>query len=179
MDELQDGTGNPAHDRPVVLIGHSWGAWFSWFVAASYPQLVGKLILIGTPAFEENYVPLLRENRLRRLTAEEQQEFSHLGRPVDARSAKRPNASLSRLGDLAAKADTYDPMALDVALPSPSVCEQAGAIYEGVWPAAAAMRRTGDLLALTARIACRVIAIHGDRDPIRWFRRHPADRDSA
>lgn len=56
---------------PVVLIGHSWGAWLSCFVADSCPSLVRKLILIGAPAFEEKYVPLLRENRLKRLTPDE------------------------------------------------------------------------------------------------------------
>jgi pimeloyl-ACP methyl ester carboxylesterase len=43
---------------PVVLIRHSWGAWLSCFIAANYPQLVRKMILIGAPAFEEKYVPL-------------------------------------------------------------------------------------------------------------------------
>src|SRR5262245_47028892 len=28
---------------PVVLIGHSWGAWLSCLVAANYPQLVRKM----------------------------------------------------------------------------------------------------------------------------------------
>jgi pimeloyl-ACP methyl ester carboxylesterase len=63
---------------PVVLIGHSWGAWLSCFVAANHPQLVRKLILIGAPAFEEKYVPLLRENRLKRLAPEEREEFIYL-----------------------------------------------------------------------------------------------------
>ncbi len=34
---------------PVVLIGHSWGAWLNCFVAGSYPWLVRKLILIRAP----------------------------------------------------------------------------------------------------------------------------------
>ena len=33
---------------PVVLIGHSWGAWLSYIVAAKYPSLVRKLIMIGS-----------------------------------------------------------------------------------------------------------------------------------
>src|SRR3954454_11622430 len=32
---------------PAVLFCHSWGAWLSCLVAADYPLLVRKLILIG------------------------------------------------------------------------------------------------------------------------------------
>jgi pimeloyl-ACP methyl ester carboxylesterase len=32
---------------PVVLIGFSWGAWLSYIVAARYPALVRKLLLVA------------------------------------------------------------------------------------------------------------------------------------
>ena len=35
-------------DMPITLIGHSWGAWLVVFVAARYPQLVKKLILVSS-----------------------------------------------------------------------------------------------------------------------------------
>ncbi len=35
-------------DQPVTLIGHSWGAILGFIVAARYPGLVGKLILVGS-----------------------------------------------------------------------------------------------------------------------------------
>src|SRR5450759_1323153 len=38
---------------PLVLIGHSWGAWLSSIVAANYPILVRKLILVGSGPFAE------------------------------------------------------------------------------------------------------------------------------
>src|SRR5689334_10271462 len=38
---------------PVMCIGHSWGAWLSMLVAAAYPELVCKLILVGSGPFEE------------------------------------------------------------------------------------------------------------------------------
>jgi pimeloyl-ACP methyl ester carboxylesterase len=41
-------------------------------------------------------------------------------------------------------------------------------VYQGVWPAAAALRASGELLALAGRLACPVAALHGDSDP------HPA-----
>jgi pimeloyl-ACP methyl ester carboxylesterase len=47
----------------------------------------------------------------------------------------------------------------------PSISEKAGEIYAGVWPEAARMRHTGELLQLMARIECPVVAIHGEQDP--------------
>ena len=151
---------------PVVLIGHSWGAWLVCFVAAKYPALVRKMILIGAPAFEEKYVPLLRENRLERLTQDERQEFIFLADLLNRRGdVGEANTHLGRLGDLAGKTDTYDPIPLDFDLPRPSISDKGGEIYAGVWPEAAAMRRTGEILAVTTRIKCPVVAIHGDYDP--------------
>jgi pimeloyl-ACP methyl ester carboxylesterase len=37
---------------PVVLIGHSWGAWLSPVVAGRYPGLVRKLVLVASGPFE-------------------------------------------------------------------------------------------------------------------------------
>src|SRR5205085_315796 len=151
---------------PVVLIGHSWGAWLVCFIAAKYPQLVRKMILIGAPAFDEKHVPLLRENRLQRLAPEARQEFIELSellnRPSDAAEA---TARLGRLGELASNTDTYDPIPLDFDLPAPSIAEKGGEIYAGVWPEAAAIRRNGELLPIVSRIECAVVAIHGEYDP--------------
>jgi pimeloyl-ACP methyl ester carboxylesterase len=151
---------------PVVLIGHSWGAWLSCFVAADYPRLVRKLILIGAPACDEKYVPLLRETRLNRLAPEERQEFiglmEALNQPAEAADK---TARPGRLGKLASKTDRYDPIPLDFDLPAPSIAERAGQIYAGVWPEAAAIRRTGQLLPIVRRIECPVVAIHGEYDP--------------
>jgi pimeloyl-ACP methyl ester carboxylesterase len=151
---------------PVVLIGHSWGAWLSCLVAANHPQAVRKLILIGAPAFEEKYVPLLRDNRLKRLTPDERQEFidlaDRLNRRVEGGDA---TTDLRRLGELSGKADTYDPIPLDFDLPPPSIADKGGEIYAGVWPEAASMRRTGEFLRIAARIECPVVAIHGEYDP--------------
>jgi pimeloyl-ACP methyl ester carboxylesterase len=154
---------------PVVLIGHSWGAWLSCIVAATYPQLVRKLILIGTPPFEQKYVHLIRENRMKGLTHDEQQQFAYLADMLNSAEPGEAKVYLDRLGELVADADTYDPIAIDSLLPIPSISKTAGEIYAGVWPEAARMRQTGELLQLMARIECPVVAIHGEQDP------HPAE----
>ena len=107
-----------------MLIGHSWGAWLSCLVAANHPQLVRKMILIGPP-FEEKYVPLLRENRLKRLTPEERAEFLYLADMLNRRAeVEEATAYLGRLGDSAGKTDAYDPIPIDFDLPRPSICDK-------------------------------------------------------
>lgn len=137
---------------PVVLIGHSWGAWLSAIVTANYPTLVRKLILVGSGPFAEKYVELIAENRFRRLSQEEKEEFLHLVDMLNRAEAPDSNVSLSRLGELMHKADSYDPIdipndATDLDL----------------------VKNPGELLRLAATITCPVVAIHGDCDP------HPAE----
>ncbi len=154
---------------PLVLIGHSWGAWLSALVAAKYPALVRKLILVGSGPFEEKYVPSIAENRLKRLTLEEQKEFLHLAEMLNTATTTDNSVSLARLGELGQKSDSYDPIDMPEDLPPPGLAGiDAGQIYQGVWPEAARLRATGELLKLAATITCPVVAIHGDCDP------HPA-----
>jgi pimeloyl-ACP methyl ester carboxylesterase len=150
---------------PLVLIGHSWGAWLSSIVAANYPILVRKLILVGSGPFAEKYVELIAENRFRRLSQEEKEEFLYLVDVLNGAEAPDNNVSLSRLGELVHKADSYDPIDIPNDATDLDLVENPGEIYEGVWPEAARLRRTGELLRLAATITCPVVAIHGDCDP--------------
>ncbi len=149
---------------PALLVGHSWGAWLSCLVAARYPELVSKLILVGSAPFEARYAGQIYATRLSRLSEAEKAEFedsiSRLGDPA----AAGKNTAMARLGALASRADAYD---LDPA-GAGAVQFQAG-IYEKVWPEASDLRHSGRLLALADQIRCPVVAIHGDYDP------HPAE----
>ena len=153
---------------PVILIGHSWGAWLSALVTATYPELVRKLILVGSGPFEEHYVHKIVENRFKRFSSQEQEEYLHLVEVLNTSQTADSNLSLSRLGELAHKADSYDPIEMPKDTSSVDLVENPGEIYEGVWSEAARLRQTGELLALTSNIQCPVVAIHGDFDP------HPA-----
>ncbi len=57
-------------ELPVVLIGHSWGAWLSLILAAKHPLLVKKLILVGSGPFEEKYAAEISRARLDRMDKE-------------------------------------------------------------------------------------------------------------
>ena len=58
-------------DLPAVLIGFSWGAWLSFIVAARYPSLVQKLVLVGSGPFEHKYLRDIGVTRLSRLSENE------------------------------------------------------------------------------------------------------------
>ena len=154
-------------DRPVALIGFSWGAWLSFIVAARYPGLVRKLILVGSGPFEERYAAALQAARMGRLDEEERAEFLALLAALDDPAAGDRSARLARLGALTTKTDAYDPLP-DAAEEAERAAAQ-GDIFQGVWTAAAEMRKSGELLAFGKRIRCPVVAIHGDHDP------HPAE----
>jgi pimeloyl-ACP methyl ester carboxylesterase len=154
-------------DLPVVLIGFSWGAWLSFIAAARRPDLVEKLILVGCGPFQETYVAILHETRLERFTEEERRAFDDVVEALNDPGIGDKGRLMARLGALAEKSDSYDPIASEDE-ESDDVSLQ-GHVFQTVWQEAAKLRRSGALLELGRRIECPVVAVHGDYDP------HPAD----
>jgi pimeloyl-ACP methyl ester carboxylesterase len=153
-------------DPPVTLVGFSWGAWLSALVTARAPRLVKKLILVSSAPFEPRYVSQLGATRMGRLSAAEREEFDQILSILNDPQAGEKDRHLARLGQLASKADDYDHLD-GVEFPGDRV-GLSGEVFQGIWQAAAAMRRDGSLLEAVGQIACPVLAIHGDYDP------HPA-----
>jgi pimeloyl-ACP methyl ester carboxylesterase len=151
--------------RPTILIGSSWGAWLSTIVAARFPSLVARLILVGAGPFEDAYVAALTEARMSRLTSAEGAEYHALIDALGDPQRGDRDAALARLGALAHRTDTYAPLEMPA---RQAVAAPRGDIYGQVWEAAAALRRSGELLALAGQVRCPMVAIHGDYDP------HPA-----
>jgi pimeloyl-ACP methyl ester carboxylesterase len=151
-------------DLPVTLIGWSWGAWLGYILSARYPALVRKLILVGCPPLEERYAARIQSTRLSRLTKEQKRELDHLIVALEDPSPKDSNALLDRFGVVMSVADTFNPLPDD----GEEIPVQFD-VNQRVWSAAAALRASGELLALGKLIRCPVVAIHGDYDP------HPAE----
>jgi len=147
-------------DLPATLIGFSWGAWLGFIVAADYPALVRKLILIGSGGYEEKHAARILEARLSRLSEEERREVKSLGETLDDPAAGDRNTAFARFGALLSKADAYDPIVYES-----EVIDYRVDIFQSVWRDAAELRRSGKLLELGKRIECTVVAIHGDYDP--------------
>ncbi|MGC9522852.1 MAG: alpha/beta fold hydrolase [Anaerolineae bacterium] len=101
-----------------------------------------------------------------RLTNAEREEFARVVVALGDPAAADKDTLLARLGALSARTDTFE------ALPPADEADAIGPrgdVFQGVWATAAELRRSGALLALGRRIACPVVAIHGDYDP------HPAE----
>jgi pimeloyl-ACP methyl ester carboxylesterase len=149
---------------PVILIGHSYGAILSFLTAAKNPELVRKLIMVGSAPFEEKYVADIMKVRQSRLTDVENDRLSFL---MDAVGNPRGNEDgdvlFAQIGALLATADACDP------LPHYDDILYRYDIYEAVWPEVAALRKNGTLLEFGRKIRCPVTAIHGRYDP------HPAE----
>lgn len=151
-------------DLPVTLVGSSWGAMLGFIFSARFPELVRKLIMIGSPVFEEPYAAKIQETRFSRLDKQEKQEARCLAKALGDPTLRDKTAAFARLARLFTKADAYDPMTLDI-----EVLEHQYHVYQRVWSDALELRRSGSLVELGKRIRCPVVAIHGDYDP------HPAE----
>ena len=149
---------------PVALVGSSWGALLGFVFAARYPHLVRKLVLVGSGPFEEKYAAAITQTRLSRLSEAEAREAIDLRRALADAATPDKGALFARLGRLLARADSFDPLT-----PDDEVLDYQPGINQSVWADAAKLRVSGELLALGRKVACPVVAVHGDYDP------HPAD----
>lgn len=149
---------------PAVLVGWSWGAMLGFITAARHPELVKKLILVGSGSFEDHYAEVIMPLRLRRLEREEQAEAKKLMRTLADESLDDKSEVLQRFGSLMDKADTYEPIE-EVVNKSPCDFD----IHVNVWKDAQRLRDGGALLDMGKAIRCPVVALHGNHDP------HPAE----
>lgn len=148
---------------PVILVGYSWGAWLAYILTAKYPELVKKLILVGSGPFAAQYAEQIMDTRLNRLTDQDKNEANSLLKDLSEHKSDNQGL-LEKFGELISKADSYKPV-LDIDI---KIKVQQN-IYTSVWPEASELRKSGELLKLGEKIKCQVVAIHGDYDP------HPAE----
>ncbi len=152
---------------PVVLVGHSWGAWLSFILASREQSLVGSLVLVASGPFTEEYVPEIMKRRTARLTREERRESFAILDALErdkggAVSGEKDNA-LARLGELMSKSDYYERSCGSEE--DADAFPLSGTMYESIWREASELRRSGRLIDLSSPIACPVVAVHGKEDP--------------
>ena len=162
IEELKGLLENAA-SLPCILVGFSWGAWLSFMCAAYYPELVRKLILIGSGPFEEKYALEIHKTRMSRLETEDKAEVESLLNCLDEPGDREKNKTFARLGEIISRADAYNPIFFEA-----KGLEYPYELFQSVWTEAEELRRSGMLLNLAKHIRCPVTAIHGDYDP------HPA-----
>ncbi|MFC2138140.1 alpha/beta fold hydrolase, partial [Bacteroidota bacterium] len=149
------------NNLPVIIIGHSWGAWLAFIYASIYPEDITKLVIIGAASFEEKYNINLMKKRLNRLTQQERSEIETFIKSLNIQNQK--NINFDRFNDLMIKADSYK------IVPGNEKINFDIEIYNSIWKEAEVLRRSGELLSYGINIKCPVVAIHGLFDP------HPSD----
>lgn len=157
LEELQEMMESHA-SPPVVLVGHSYGAWLSFLMAARYPEGIEKVILVGSGPFTSEYVPLMNRERNGRLTAQEkkQQESFFASR---AGPGIEWEQGFQEFGRVMSQVDSYSPITqhqedlpyrLDLFWKN---MEEMNELREG-----------GHLLAWGSRIEAPVLVLHGEYD---------------
>jgi pimeloyl-ACP methyl ester carboxylesterase len=145
---------------PVILLGHSWGAWLSCLFASEFPGTVKKLFLISAGAFDNDYNQNLMETRLNRLNDTERVFAEELLLRISQPGWNENIADFKRFGKLLEKADSFDPMEI-----SDPVVEFQPHVFSQIWIEAAKLRSSGELLKSCRKIKCPVVAFHGNFDP--------------
>lgn len=151
-------------DLPVILVGHSWGAILSFIVAANYPALVKKLILVSSGVFDDTYAAAIMNTRSDRLSHEDRIVLDSLVTKLNDPEYREKNRIFAEFGTMIDRADSFDPL-----MHKSEGIEYRYDIYDTVWKQVQELRTDGGLVALGTHIHCPVVAIHGDYDP------HPAD----
>lgn len=146
-------------DLPVIIAGHSWGAWLGWIFAAKFPTLVGKLILISSGPFTAKYATGMMATRLNRLDEDEKVEFRNKMQQLSGVNPPEDEDVFNAFGKLLFKSDQYNA----VAIPDDELF--GFDVYRHVWPKAEELRKSGKLLEMSHQINAPVVALHGNYDP--------------
>lgn len=95
---------------PMTLIGFSWGAWLSFILAARYPDLVKRLVLVASGPFQERYARQILPIRLSRLGEAERREVESILRALEGPAGSCGDRGFSRLGEIFSSCDSFDPI---------------------------------------------------------------------
>jgi pimeloyl-ACP methyl ester carboxylesterase len=163
IEEL-DGVIQKYGDPPVLLIGHSWGAWLSVLYTACNHSSVRKVVLVSSGPFEQAYVPQITQTRLERMNDDERQRVFEIGKALEEPNEGLKDRVFAQMGAILLRIDSCQPL-----IPAKINVRAHYRIFQRVWTEAEGLRRNGMLLEQASQIRCPVVAIHGDYDP------HPAE----
>lgn len=155
IEELHEQLKSYLHS-PIILLGHSWGAWLSIMYTVYHPQSVKALILIGTPPFEDKYVSLIMDRRFANLSKHEAIRLKELLK-------SEAEMSIREIEELLYKCDNHSPLPKDIINQYTAPVDYG--MNQLVWEEAAKMRTEGGLCKLISQIKCPIHLIHGECDP--------------
>lgn len=155
MNEIIHATCN----RKVILLGHSWGAWLVCLFAERYPDMIHRLILVGSGPFDKKYAKEYHEARLKRLNKEEIKLFNSLSRLLKSKSTIDKDKVMNEFGKLMMKVDSF---ALDDNINDTSSANYN--MFKSIWAEAVILRNEGKLIKSVKEINIPIHIIHGDYD---------------
>lgn len=159
VEELRDQIDRNGN-KPVTLIGWSWGAWLTYIFASKYPESVKKLILISSGPFEQKYVEEMNRTRMSHLSETDIKRLKELEEIFKQKDIPNIDSLFEEFGAIYSKADTFEHNGEKEEKIIPNM-----EIYNSIWPEAAKLRESGELLETGKNIKCEVVAIHGEYDP--------------
>lgn len=145
-------------NEPIAVIGHSWGAWLSMMLATKYPELIQKLILIGCGALQEEYRGNQEDLRLSRLSCNQRVKYESIIKRISSEPEQASSKDFVNLAKLATLADSYSLLEED----NNTIFNFK--LFNSIWPKAAGLRRSGELINMISRIQCPITIIHGTYD---------------
>lgn len=150
--------------KPVILIGHSWGAWTSYIFASKYPRLVKKVILVSSGSFTQEYLKAMNNERTNRLNEEENKRVSELFKLLNDNNINNKKDILSEFGKLMSKTDSYA-----IINEENETLDFLANVFNKCMKEITDLRKSGKLLNYGLKIKCSVIAINGEDDPHQYL----------
>jgi pimeloyl-ACP methyl ester carboxylesterase len=160
VEELKHQITEYAHDT-LILIGSSWGAVLALFLASRYPELVNKLILVGSAVFDAKNSAKIEAIRLERLDEKARNRLDEIKAALLNANPEERGKLFAEWGSLFSCTDKYDPIdAVDETL------KVQHNIFQKVWPEFMELRdKPGHLKNEFSKINIPTVVIHGDYDP--------------
>lgn len=159
IEELYNQINDNCNDK-VSLIGHSWGAWLVALFAEKYPELIERIILIGSGPLEDKYVSEIGARRFKNLSEEDGEIFKRL---IDNQATDEDMKKISKVFE---KSDNYCLENKDLHRADKTDSQ----MHNIIWEEAAKLRTNGKLLTSFKQIKSKIVLIQGEIDP------HPARR---
>lgn len=151
--------GEVLHER-ATLVGHSWGAMLALSYAATFPERVSALVLVGCGTYDEASREAFQRAFQRLLTPAQAQRRRELRDALEhAPDEAARDAINAEFGLIAARAMTFD----EISRPEYDRVDAQG--HHETWEDAMRLQREGIEPARFAAIGAPAIMLHGDRDP--------------
>ena len=148
-------------NKPICLIGSSWGATLALLYASEYTDKVSKIILIGSCVYDAKTSKDVNAIRLNRMSEDTKTRFNDLSDKMKQCSDKDKNLFFQKLADCFFESDTFDPITKNLEI---IACQHD--INKTVWNDFKNIRDTPNALAnIFSKIKIPVVNIHGEYDP--------------